>query len=54
MRLFGLVNLARSLKIPFPNIPLNTDNTDKMFADFKEVLIAEAKKQGFGKYIKNK
>jgi predicted aldo/keto reductase-like oxidoreductase len=51
-RLFSVVNLARALKIPNRDIPLNTGDSDKLLNDFKNFLLEEARNQGFGKYIK--
>lgn len=37
---FGLSSLARALNIPYPNIPLNAPDSDKLLDDFREKLIS--------------
>lgn len=52
-RFFGLSNLARALKISLPDIPLNNGESDQILAQYKALLLIEAKKQGYGVFIKN-
>lgn len=50
-RYFGLSNLARALGIPYPDISLNDDQSDKELTALRERLFAEAGRQGFGAYL---
>ena len=46
-RFFGLINLAKALKVTIPEIPLNIDESDEILSEFKTKLLVEATKQGF-------
>jgi hypothetical protein len=49
---FGLNNLANAIKFPYPEIPLNSPDSDSMLKNLKQQLIEELKKQGYTNYIR--
>ena len=51
-RFFALTNLAKSLNIPLPDIPLNTDKSDEILSRLMEGLLVEVTKQGYGSFLK--